>query len=265
FFETVARLIAVALDSAQASLQRTEADVRLRVEQLQNALLGAVSHDLRTPLAGVLGTATTLQRNAQGLTAQERDLLENIREQTEKMEHTVDRILHMAALQSGQLHLQKEWVPLEDMLVTARKQIKTVCTDRPFQTRISKDLPLLHVDPQLLVQVLTNLLENACRYTPSDRGIELEASANDTEIKICIIDHGYGVPPGREEEIFLRFSQVKPPHGLGGSGLGLAICAAIIELHGGRIWVRNRVAVRGAVFCFTVPREPEPPMPSDGE
>ena len=265
FLETVARLIAVALDSAQASLQRTEADVRLRVEQLQNALLGAVSHDLRTPLAGVLGTATTLQRNARGLTVEERELLENIREQTEKMEHTVDRILHMAALQSGRLRLQKEWVPLEDLLVTVREQIKTVCTDRPFQMRISKDLPLLHVDPQLIVQVLTNLLENACRYTPSDRGIELEASADDTEIKVCVIDHGYGVPPGREEEIFLRFSQVKPPIGLGGSGLGLAICAAIIELHGGRIWVRNRVVVHGAVFCFTVPRETEPPMPAEGD
>ncbi|WP_163097761.1 sensor histidine kinase KdpD [Acidithiobacillus ferrianus] len=265
FLETVARLIAVALDSAQASLQRTEADVRLRVEQLQNALLGAVSHDLRTPLAGVLGTATTLQRNARGLTVEERGLLENIREQTEKMEHTVDRILHMAALQSGRLRLQKEWVPLEDLLVTVREQIKTVCTDRPFQVRISRDLPLLHVDPQLIVQVLTNLLENACRYTPSDRGIELEASADDTEIKVCVIDHGYGVPPGREEEIFLRFSQVKPPIGLGGSGLGLAICAAIIELHGGRIWVRNRVVVHGAVFCFTVPRETEPPMPAEGD
>ena len=265
FLETVARLIAVALDSAQASLQRTEADVRLRVEQLQNALLGAVSHDLRTPLAGVLGTATTLQRNAQGLTAEEHDLLENIREQTQKMEHTVDRILHMAALQSGRLHIKKEWVPLEDLLVTARDQVKAVCADRPFQVRISKDLPLLLVDPQLMVQVLTNLLENACRYSPSGRAIELEAYANDAEITVCVIDHGFGVPPGREEEIFLRFSQVKPPHGLGGSGLGLAICAAIIELHGGRIWVRNRVAVRGAVFCFTVPREPEPPMPSDGD
>ncbi|MHB1495118.1 MAG: ATP-binding protein, partial [Acidithiobacillus sp.] len=91
------------------------------------------------------------------------------------------------------------------------------------------------------------------------------AYANDAEITVCVIDHGFGVPPGREEEIFTRFSQIKPPVGLGGSGLGLAICAAIVELHGGRIGVRNRVAVRGAVFCFTVPRETEPPMPPDGD
>lgn len=265
YLDTVARLVAVALDSALASNQRTEAEVRLRVEQLQNALLGAVSHDLRTPLAGVLGTATTLQRNAQGLTADEYDLLENIRVQTEKMEHTVDRILHMAALQSGQINIKKEWVPLEDLLVIARDQVKTVCTDRPFLKRIPKNLPLLHVDPQLMEQVFSNLLENACKYSPPSSTIELEAYTNDTEITVCIIDHGFGVPSGREEEIFTRFSQVKPPVGLGGSGLGLAICAAIIDLHCGRIWVRNRVVVRGAVFCFAVPREIEPPMPSEGD
>jgi two-component system sensor histidine kinase KdpD len=265
FLETVVRLIAVALDSAQASLQRTEADVRLRVEQLQNALLGAVSHDLRTPLAGVLGTATTLQRNAHGLNAEDRLLLENIRQQTEKMEHTVERILHMAALQSGRLQIQKEWIPLEDLLVSTRDQVKSLCTEHTIQTRIARNLPLLHVDPQLILQVLTNLVENACRYSPAGRDIELEAYADEKEIVVSVIDHGFGVPSGREQEIFGRFSQVKPPVGLGGSGLGLAICKAIIELHNGRIWVRNRVAVHGAVFCFAIPREAEPLIPSDEE
>jgi two-component system sensor histidine kinase KdpD len=95
--------------------------------------------------------------------------------------------------------------------------------------------------------------------------IEVEARATESEIEICVIDHGYGVPPGREEEIFTRFSQVKPPIGESGSGLGLAICAAIVQLHGGKIWVRNRVMVRGAVFCFTLPLEQEPPAPAKDE
>ncbi|MCE5394659.1 MAG: sensor histidine kinase KdpD [Acidithiobacillus sp.] len=265
FLETVARIIAVALDSAQSSLQSTEAKIRLRVEQIQNALLGAVSHDLRTPLAGVLGAATTLQRNAQGLSNEERDLLENIREQTERMEHTVDRILNMAALQSGKLSLKKEWTPLEDLLVTARNQVKAVCVDRPFATHIAKDIPLLFVDPQLIVQVLTNLLENACKYTPSGSPITLEAQAQGNEIVVCVVDRGYGVPAGSEEEIFTRFSQIKPPVGVHGSGLGLAICAAIIELHGGRIWVRNQTDPGGARFCFAIPREVEPPLPAAEE
>ncbi|MGC8504055.1 MAG: ATP-binding protein [Acidithiobacillus sp.] len=266
FLETVTRLVGVALESARSFTQRREVDVRLRVEQLQNALLGAVSHDLRTPLAAVLGAATTLQRNADSLSLEERDsLIKNIRGQTEKMSGMVERILHMAALQSGRLELKKDWVPLDDLLVAARDQIKNLCSEREFRVRIPRDLPLLHVDPQLIEQTLANLLENACKYTPAGTMIEVEARTTESEIEVCVIDHGYGVPPGREEEIFTRFSQVKPPIGEGGSGLGLAICAAIVQLHGGKIWVRNRVMVRGAVFCFTLPLEQEPPAPAKDE
>ena len=263
FLETVARLVAVALESAIQFAKSRDAEVQLQVEQLHNALLGAVSHDLRTPLTSVVGAASTLQ-HAADLTDDERDkLIANILSESRKMSRMVGRILDMARLQSATMEIKKEWFPLEDLVAAATQRVEVLLRDHPLTANIAKDFPLLHVDGHLIEELLVNLLENAAKYTPSGAPIEIEGWDGQDGLNIRVIDHGVGVPPGREEEIFRRFSRVKPPTGEGGSGLGLAICDAIARLHGGKIRVNNRVMSRGAVFTLTLPKEAPPPNPPE--
>ncbi|MHB0888781.1 MAG: sensor histidine kinase [Acidithiobacillus sp.] len=263
FLETVARLVAVALESAIQFAKSRDAEVQLQVEQLHNALLGAVSHDLRTPLTSVVGAASTLQ-HAADLTDDERDkLIANILSESRKMSRMVGRILDMARLQSATMEIKKEWFPLEDLVAAATQRVEVLLRDHPLTANIAKDFPLLHVDGHLIEELLVNLLENAAKYTPSGAPIEIEGWDGQDGLNIRVIDHGVGVPPGREEEIFRRFSRVKPPTGEGGSGLGLAICDAIARLHGGKIRVSNRVMSRGAVFTLTLPKEAPPPNPPE--
>ncbi len=264
YMETITRLVAVALESARTFQRRSEADLHLQLERMQSALLSAVSHDLRTPLTTILGSLGTLERLHGTLPeAEQQQLIRDIRTETERMSQTMERILRVAALLSGGAELHKEWVPLTDILGSARRERQSPCADRPFNVQIPADLPLLHGDPTLLTQVLGNLIENACRYTPPGTAVDIQAWANPQEIFVCVIDHGYGIPPGREREIFERFSRVKPPVGTGGSGLGLAIAQSVLQMHGGRIWASNQVMNRGAKFCFSLPREAPPSLPQE--
>ncbi|MBU2755024.1 sensor histidine kinase KdpD [Acidithiobacillus sp. CV18-2] len=265
YLETITRLIAAALETARTAEIRSEADLRLQVERMQSALLGAVSHDLRTPLTTILGSLSTLDHLQDKLSeAEQRALILDIYGQTQRMSENIERILRVAALLSGGTELKKEWVPLTEIVGNARRERQALCEGRPFTVQIPKDFPLLYGDPVLLTQVYSNLLENACKYTPAGSAIEMDARADEREIFLCVADNGHGIPPGREEQIFERFSQVKPPVGTGGSGLGLALVKSIVQLHGGRVWVINRLSNGGARFCFTLPRVAPPPPPKEG-
>lgn len=264
YMETIARLLAVALESANSFEKRHEADLHLQVERMQSALLGAVSHDLRTPLTTILGSLSTLEQLRGTLSeSDQQTLIRNVYVQTQRMSQNIEQILRVAALLSGGTELKKEWVPLEEIVGNARREREALCANRPFRVQIPKGLPLLYCDPVLLTQVFSNLIENACKYTPPGTAIEIEARASDEVIHICVVDHGYGIPPGREREIFERFSKVKPRVGTGGSGLGLALAESIVKLHGGKIWAINQLSNQGARFCFTLPRETLPSLPKD--
>ncbi len=264
YLETISRLVASALESASAAQARSEDQMRLRLEKMQNTLLSAISHDLRTPLTAMLGALSTLEQFSDSLPPQEQlTLIRSVREQTQRMGDNMDRILRMASLLSGGASLNREWVPLGDILGIAMRNQHPACAQRKFNFQISPDLPLLHADPVLLAQVVGNLVENACRYTPPDTAIDIQGWADQEKISVCVIDHGFGIPPGREEAIFERFSQISPPAGEKGSGLGLAIARTIVEMHEGRIWATNLVMNRGARFCFSIPRKPLPILPEE--
>jgi two-component system, OmpR family, sensor histidine kinase KdpD len=224
-------------------------------ERLRSALLSSVSHDLRTPLAVVTGAATTLLDAGVDPTAQ-RELLETIVHEAERLERLVRNLLDMTRLEAGSLRLRREWHSLEEVVGTALGRLDKSLGGREIRISVPPDLPLVALDPILVEQVLVNLVDNAVKYTPDGTSIELSVVARRDEVEIAVSDHGAGVPAGDERRVFEKFYRARSDGG--GAGLGLAICDGIVKAHGGRIWVERRPE-GGAAFRFTLPSSAEPP------
>ena len=255
--ETFTSLVAVAVDRALLADEAQAAQVGAEAERLRNALLSAVSHDLRTPLTAITGAASTaLQDDVRLDGATRRELLESIRDEAERLNRLVNNLLDVTRLESGSLQLRREWIPLEELVGVALARLSKALGERKISTRLPADVPPVHVDGLLIEQVLINLLENAAKHTPAGQPIDIEARREGEHAVVEVADRGPGLPQGKEETIFDKFFGVGTG---GGAGLGLTICRAIVEAHGGRIHGENRVG-GGAVFRFTLPAG-EPPRP----
>jgi len=237
--------------------------LRVRTEELRSSLLSAVSHDLRTPLAVITGASTTLLDSSTSLAeGQKRDLLQTISEEAERLERLVANLLDMTRVESGSLQVKREWMPLEEIVVSVLSRLESKLRDRPVRTDLPAELPLLSVDPILFEQVFINLFENVSKYTPKGTPVDVRARVNDERIVIEIMDHGPGIPAGEEERVFEKFVR-GPNAGTGGVGLGLAICRGIVEAHGGRLSAENR-SEGGATFRIELPIVgTAPPFPAE--
>ncbi len=256
--ETFANQTALAIERAQLAKEAQEAQVRAEAERLRNALLSSVSHDLRTPLATIMGSASSLLENGthfQRGTWQ--DLLQSIIDEAERLNRLVSNLLDMTRLEAGTLAVKKEWHPLEEVVGTALARMEKRLGDRPVAIHVPAELPLVKIDGVLIEQVLINLLENGVKYTPVRSEIDISASVSDGTVLVEVADRGPGFAPGEEERIFDKFYRGQTGDSRG-VGLGLAICRAIVEAHGGKIWAENRPE-GGAVFRFTLPAKDLPP------
>jgi two-component system sensor histidine kinase KdpD len=256
--ETFANQAALAVERAQLAEEAQQAQVRAEAERLRNALLSSVSHDLRTPLATIMGSASSLLEDGthfQRGTWQ--DLLQSIVDEAERLNRLVSNLLDMTRLEAGTLAVKKDWLPLEEVVGTALARMEKRLGDRPVAIRIPADLPLVQIDGVLIEQVLINLLDNGIKYTPVRSGIDISASVSDGAVRVEVADRGPGFAPGEEGRIFDKFYRGQTADSRG-VGLGLAICRAIVEAHGGRIWAENRPG-GGAMFRFTVPAKDVPP------
>ena len=262
--ETFAAQTALALERARLAREAQEADVRIESERLRNSLLSSVSHDLRTPLATITGAVSTiLDARAPLAAGTQRELLESVHEEAERLNRLVQNLLEMTRLESGALQLRKELHPPEEVIGAALGRLGKRLADRRVTTKVPTDLPLVPMDDVLVEQVLVNLLDNALKYTPAGSPIEVIATATDENLTIEIADHGPGLPHGEEDRVFEKFYRGEPV-GARGAGLGLAICRGIVRAHGGRIWAQN-LPGGGVAFLFTLPLgAPQPmPVPSD--
>jgi two-component system sensor histidine kinase KdpD len=261
--ESFASQTAMAIERAFLAEEAQQALLKAETETLRNTLLSSVSHDLRTPLAAITGAATTLLHAEGALDQPGRlELVQTICEEAEHLNRIIRNVLDMTRLESGAITVKKEWQSLEEIVGVVLNRLSEKLRDHPLTTRLPEDLPLLPFDPLLIEQVLTNLLENAVRYTPTGTPLELVASVREEEVLVELSDRGPGIPPGEEERIFDKF--VRGIGAGGGVGLGLTICRAIVAAHGGRIWAENR-AGGGAVFRFTLPLGGRPSMPEPEE
>jgi two-component system sensor histidine kinase KdpD len=262
FLEAFSRQASFAFERARLSRRAHDAALRARTEELRNALLSAVSHDLRTPLAAITGAATSLRDDSALTAANRSDLLESICEEAERLERLVANLLDMTRLEAGGVSPKREWVPLDEIVGAALTRLESKLKDRAVSTTIHENVPLLSVDPVLMQQLFVNLLENAAKYTHSGSPLEILAQVVDGEALIEVRDHGPGLGDGTER-IFEKF--FRGTHaGVAGVGLGLAICRGIVEAHGGTLTADNR-ADGGAVFRIRLPLAAEVPTPEPGQ
>jgi two-component system sensor histidine kinase KdpD len=218
-----------------------------------------VSHDLRTPLSAIMGSATTLLDDAvTPLTPLHADLARAIHEEAERLSRLVTNLLAMTRVESRDLAVRKEWLPLEEIVGAALERLGTRLASHVVRSQVPDGLPLVSVDPVLMEQVFFNLLDNAVRHTEAGSTIEISAAGGHGEVHVEIADNGAGLPRGLEGRLFEKFVR-GPAAPAGGSGLGLAICRAVIVAHGGRIEAATRPE-GGARFRFSIPIEGEPPV-----
>lgn len=257
--ETFADQIAQAVERAHLADEAQMARVQMETEKLRSSLLSSVSHDLRTPLAGITGAASTLLADTSLSSESRQEMTQMIFEEAYRLNRLVGNLLDMTRLESGAITVHKNWQPLEEVVGAAISRVEGQLGERLVQTQLPADLPLVPLDEVLIQEVLVNLLENAIKYTPAQSGIEIEAYAEAHQVRVVVADHGPGIPPGEELKLFEKFYRgAASSRTAVGVGLGLAICKGIVEAHHGRIWAENGPN-GGARFQFTLPLEGQAP------
>ena len=254
---TFANQTALALERGLLAEEAHRAQMRMETEKLRSSLLSSVSHDLRTPLSAITGAASALLQSGPPLgPTDQRELVEAIREEADRLGRLVQNLLDMTRLESGVVPVRKEWHSLEEVVGIALGRLSDRLGERPVDVRLPEDLPLVSMDAVLIEQVFINLLDNALKYTPDGSPIEISARVDGGGVQIEVADRGPGLAPGVEQRVFEKFYRGQSPGR--GSGLGLAICRGFVEVHGGRIWAENREG-GGAAFRFTIPLAEHPP------
>jgi two-component system sensor histidine kinase KdpD len=259
-FDTFAALTAIALERVHYIEVAQGALVQMESERLRNSLLAALSHDLRTPLTSLVGLSESLTRSQPPLAPAQLTLAQALHDEALRMSNLVSNLLDMARIQSGKVELNLQWQPLEEVVGSALRACGHALARHRVQTRLAADLPLLRFDAVLLERVLCNLVENAVKYTPPASRIVIAAEVAGQLMRVSVYDNGPGLPPGREQTLFEKFTRGEQESATTGIGLGLAICQAIVTAHGGAIGAAPSPE-GGANIVFTLPLGTPPALP----
>lgn len=239
---------AVAIERAELAGQALETETLRRADRFRGALMNSVSHDLRTPLSTVLGSATTLIDFGDTLKPAVRaDLLLSIREEAERLNRYVGDLLDMTRLEGGGLNIKADWTDVRDVLNAAAERVSRRLQTRKLTRDFPAELSLVMIDQGLLEQAVVNILENAIAYSPDGSTIELAAYEDRGSVVISIEDQGKGIPTDELERVFDKFRRMeqpsdRSPSGVKGAGLGLAIAKGFVEANGGRIAAASPIA-----------------------
>ncbi len=257
--DTCASLLAISIERIHYIDVAQESTVQIESERLRNSLLSAISHDLRTPLASLVGIADTLRMTTPAPLPEQDELIEAMRRSALRMNAMVTNLLDMARLQAGALQLDLQWQPLEEVLESALQECADRLVGRAVKVDVPEGFPLLHFDAALIERVLVNLLDNAAKYTPKGTDIHIHARVESLTALLCVDDQGPGLPPSKEAAIFEKFERGQKEGITPGVGMGLAICRAILLAHGGAVLAETRPQ-GGARFTLTLPRGSPPSL-----
>jgi two-component system sensor histidine kinase KdpD len=262
--DTFAALIAIALERVHYVEVAQDALVRMESERLRNSLLAALSHDLRTPLTVLVGLAESLTITKPPLSPAQLESAGAIQDEARRMSTLVSNLLDMARIESGEVKLNLQWQPLEEVVGSALNATQGMLKQHFVDVHVPRDLPLVRIDALLIERVLVNLLENASKYTPPGSRITLAAEVVGDQLSVSVSDNGPGLPAGREEAVFQKFTRGERESATPGVGLGLTICRAIVESHQGKIVATHRPG-GGARFTFTLPLGQPPAAAEEAE
>ena len=256
--ELFASQTGLVLDRARLGAQAEDARLTAETERTRTDLLAAVSHDLRTPLATIVGSADTVLSEVHD--PKSRRLIEDIRDEGVRLGELVSGLLDLTRLSSGAIVVKKEWWPLREISDAVIGRLAPVLRGRAVDVRVEPGADEVLADGVLIGQVLDNLITNAVKYDPSDTPIEIVAWRPSAD-RYCVEvrDRGRGFPPDQLGKVFERFFRLPDGGRASGAGLGLAICAAIVRVHGGTIRAGARPDGVGAVMTVELPIEGSPP------
>jgi two-component system, OmpR family, sensor histidine kinase KdpD len=222
---------------------------------------------LRTPLVSIIGSATGLASRDGALSSGDRaQLAQTILEESERLNRFVQNLLDMARLGYGALQPNREWVDVREIVGRALKQMARLLAPLKVEVQIPEDVPILHLDPILIEQVLVNILDNAAKYSPADGRIGIAATLQDGQVRVAVSDEGPGIPAEARDTVFDVFYRVRAgDKQAAGTGLGLSICRGLIEAHGGRIEALPGPGRRGTTIAFWLPVDRVPALAAGGD
>lgn len=233
-------------------------------ERLYTALLNSISHELRTPIATIKGASSILLNGSASVQPETRTQLTlDIQSAADRLNGLVENLLDMSRLESGQLRLKRDWCDVGEIIGVAAQRVAEATRTHPLTIEIAPQLPLIQLDFVLIEQVLVNLIDNACKYTPAGTPIRIEAHQSNDQLEIIVSDDGPGIPQLQLERIFDKFYRL-PGTATGGTGLGLSISRGLIEAHGGTLSA-DANAQRGARFILRLPNHGAPPPVQEAE
>jgi two-component system sensor histidine kinase KdpD len=254
-FDALADQAALAIERVNLAQDIDRNRLNAETERLRSALLTSISHDLRTPLASILGAASSLKTYGATLDdAAKQELLGSVLEEAERLNRFIANLLDMTRLESGAIAPRLELIDLSDVIGSALHRAAKVLAQHDVKLSLPPDLPMLKLDPVLFEQALFNLLDNAAKYSPTGSHVAVAAELVGSHVRLSVSDSGAGIPPADVERIFDKFYRVQASDNKrAGTGLGLAISRGFIESMGGTLFASNRADGSGALFIITLP------------
>lgn len=249
--------IAVALERARLDAAVEDARLTSETSQIRAALFSSVTHDLRTPLASIKASVTSMLGDGVHDADQERELLQTVLEETDRLNRLVGNILDLAKIRSGALVPRKELESIEEVLESVLHRLEPQLSSVRVRSLIRPDLPEVMMDPVQVDQVLTNVLENAVAFSPPQGLVQIVAAPWRDGVQVVVSDQGPGVPAEDRQRVFDAFYRGASISGRAGTGLGLAIARAIVLAHGGRIRIEGAPS-GGASVVFELPKDAQP-------
>jgi two-component system sensor histidine kinase KdpD len=266
--ETLANGIAIALEQERLFNEEQAAELARESDRLKSALLSSVSHDLRTPLAGIKAAASSLlQEDVQWSDQDRRAFLLDIDRESDRLSRLVSNLLDLSRIEAGALRPLKEWEDVSELIDRVLARLDSQLVDHRVQRTVADDLPAIRIDAVQMEQVLTNLIENAAKYSPTGSPIAVGARIRDEpslglRLELSVTDQGAGIPRAEQTRIFDTFYRLAGAHRRGaGTGMGLAIVKGLVEAHGGRVGLESAPG-KGSTFTVSLPYDRPP---SDAE
>jgi two-component system sensor histidine kinase KdpD len=254
--QALSSLIALAQERTRIAETAAEQEATRRADVAKTAIMHAISHDLRTPLTAISTAASALRE--QGLSDDDREELASVvGTESDRLERMVADLLDLSRIEAGAVNPRTDWCDLGDTIARAAEHVRMQRGDFPIRIDLAPALPLVRADAAQLERVFTNLIDNAAKFSPNGKSVEVRGLCANGRVTIRVVDHGRGIPAAQQSQIFKPF--VRGRDAQPGSGLGLAICRGFVEANGGRITLQSR-GKEGSAFAVSFPAVAQPEL-----